>query len=406
MIAQLSEPLSRAATPMRSLQVISSLDPALGGPSEGAGQICRALKRLGVAAEIATLDEQDAMWGSECSPVRLGPARWGTYSYSEKLRDWLRANARGYDAVIVHGLWQYLGLATWRTLRGTGTPYFVFPHGMLDPWFKREYPLKHLKKQLYWPWAEHQVLRDAQAVLFTSEEERRLARQTFERYRVNEAVIGYGILGPSGQSADLRATFMQRHPHLQDKRLLLYLGRLHPKKGCDLLIDAFATVAHRDPDLHLVMAGPDHSGYQAELTRRARGLGLGGRVSWTGLLKGEMKWGAYYSADAFVLPSHQENFGIAVAEALACGVPVLISNKVNIWREIEAAQAGIVADDTLSGTTELLHGWLDLDALARERMGRNALACFRGHFHIDAAAKNLLDTIRATACRPEQTSAA
>ena len=101
-----------------------------------------------------------------------------------------------FDAVIVHGLWQYSSFGVWRALAGTDTPYFVFPHGMLDPWFKRTYPAKHFKKLLYWPWAEYRVLRDAAAVLFTSEEERRLARESFALYRAREVVVNYGTAAP------------------------------------------------------------------------------------------------------------------------------------------------------------------------------------------------------------------
>jgi glycosyltransferase involved in cell wall biosynthesis len=307
----------------------------------------------------------------------------------------------------VHGLWQYHGLATRRALRGTGVPYYVFPHGMLDPWFKHQYPLKHLKKQMYWPWAECRVLRDAQAVLFTTEEERQLAQQTFGSFRANEAVVGYGIADPPrGERAELRATFLRHFPWLQNQRIVLFLGRLHRKKGCDLLIDAFAAVAHRDPALHLVMAGPDQEGYRAELVRQAQRRGVGSRVCWTGMLRGEIKWGAYHSAAVFILPSHQENFGISVAEALACRVPVLISNKVNIWREIAAENAGLVADDTLDGTTALLTKWLDLSSLERERMSHNAFACFSKHFHVDSTTDRLMTTIRAHRCTPQHICAA
>jgi glycosyltransferase involved in cell wall biosynthesis len=400
---------------LRLLQVIHSLNPDHGGPPEGARQICRAFRSRGVIADIASLDTPEVPWGCDCGVIHLGPARWGKYGYNERLLGWMRLNARNYDAVVVHGLWQYHSLATWRALNATGTPYFVFPHGMLDPWFKNEYPLKHLKKLMYWPWAEYRVLRDAQAVLFTTEEERQLARSSFGRYQVNEAVVGYGIAGPPDHDREaLRMLFLQAFPQLYDKRVLLFLGRLHPKKGCDLLIDAFAKVAQQEPSLHLVMAGPDHGDYQAELVRQAEQLGVSSRICWTGMLKNEMKWAAFHSAEAFVLPSHQENFGISVAEALACGTPVLISNKVNIWREIDAAQAGLVADDTLEGTTWLLQTWLGFDAAERERVRRNGPGCFSKHFHIDGATSNLLTTIkaslrettRADRCRQPHTSAA
>ena len=106
---------------------------------------------------------------------------------------WLRAHAPDYDAVVVHGVWQYTSLAVWRALRRGPVPYFVYFHGMLDPWFKRAYPLKHLKKWLYWPWADYRVARDAKAVLFTAREEARLAAQSFWLYRVTPAVVGYGL---------------------------------------------------------------------------------------------------------------------------------------------------------------------------------------------------------------------
>src|SRR5262249_6945809 len=159
--------------------------------------------------------------------------------------------------------------------------------------FKYRHPLKHLKKWLYWPWAEYRVLRDARGVLFTCEEEKRLARQSFGLYNVREMTVSYGTPGPEGDAVAQRAAFLVKFPHLRGRRLWLFLGRLHPKKGCDLLVEAFAGVAQRDPSLHLVMAGPDSSGLQAELSSRADKLGLAGRVTWTGLLRDELKWGAF-----------------------------------------------------------------------------------------------------------------
>ena len=390
------------AAPTRILQLITSMNPDFGGPQEAVAQIVRSFQAAGIASDIATLDAPDATWGGN-DVIRLGPGRLGHYCYSEQLLPWLRSNAGHYSSLIVHGLWQYHGLATWRALSATSIPYYVFPHGMLDPWFRHRYPLKHLKKQLYWPWAEYRVLRDARAVLFTTEEERMLARQTFAHYRANEAVVGFGISDPPRSE---RAHFLRRFPELQDKRIILFLGRLHPKKGCDLLISAFASISSREPTLRLVMAGPDQDGYQATLMRQAEQRGIADRICWTGMIKGELKWGAYQSAEVFVLPSHQENFGISVAEALACRVPALISDKVNIWREIDAAQCGIVGADTPAGTLELLQKWLALSTVERERMGANALACFRKHFHIESTTEKLLNTLRANRCTVPSTASA
>ena len=143
------------------------------------------------------------------------------------------------------------------------------------------------------------------------------------------------------------------------------MGRLHPKKGCDLLLEAYAATLANDPAWRLVFAGPDASGWQQTLQSRADALGIADRIVWTGMLRDTLKWSAFAAAEVFVLPSHQENFGIAVAESLACGVPVLISREVNIWREIEAANAGFVAPDTIEGTTSLLTRWQQLPEAER-----------------------------------------
>jgi glycosyltransferase involved in cell wall biosynthesis len=264
---------------------------------------------------------------------------------------------------------------------------------MLDPWFKHTYPLKHLKKWLYWPWAEYRVLRDAQAVFFTCEEERILARQSFWLYQCREIVVGLGITAPSGNPDFQRENFLQANPVLREKRILLFLSRIHEKKGCDLLIKAFSRVSTSDPLLHLVMAGPDQTGWKHQLVEQSNRLGIGNRISWPGMLSGDMKWGAYYAAEAFVLPSHQENFGIVVAEALACGVPVLISNKVNIWREIQADGAGLVDHDSVDGATRLLQNWLALPDIEKQRMRQAAARCFAHNYEAHMAASHLLKAL-------------
>jgi len=263
---------------------------------------------------------------------------------------------------------------------------------MLDPWFKRRYPLKHLKKWLYWPWGEYRVLRDAAAVIFTCEEERLLARQSFWLYRAREVVGSYGTSPPPTNARALTAAFTAAFPEVQGKRLLLYLGRIHEKKGGDLLLEAFARVLGdtQDPDLHLVMAGPGDEGIVSQLKNRAEQLGIASRITWTGMVAGDLKWGAFYASDVFCLPSHQENFGIAVVEALACGKPVLISDKVNIWREIQEDGAGLVGPDTLEGSVATLRQWLALSRADVAAMRIAALRCFQDRFQIDQVAETLV----------------
>ena len=380
---------------MRLLRSIRSVNPAGGGPIEGIRQVARAHAALGHGTEIVSLDSPDDAWVKEC-PVKvhaMGPVRSG-YGYSAKLVPWLREHRREYDAVVVSGLWQYSGFGVWRALRGTDTPYFVFPHGMLDPWFKRAYPLKHLKKWLYWPWADYRMLRDARAVLFTSEEECRAARESFWLYRCNEVVVNYGIAAPTGDAEAQKQAVLQRFPEFAGKRAFVFLSRIHEKKGCDLLVRAFAKIARTDDSLRLVFAGPDQTGWAATLGALAAQLGIADRIVWTGMISGDLKWGMLHLAEAFVLPSHQENFGIAVAEALACGTPVLISNKVNIWREIESDRAGLVDEDDEPGTLRLLERWLALSGEEKDAMRKIARQTFHARFEVTRAAEALIGAIQ------------
>ena len=351
--------------------------------------------------EIVSLDSPQDAWVKEC-PLRvhaLGPAR-GKFRYSPKLVPWLKRHASEYDAIIVNGIWQYNSLGVFRGLRQRPTPYYVFPHGMLDPWFKRAYPLKHLKKWLYWPWGEYQVLRNAKAVCFTCEEERRLARESFWLYRCNEKVVAYGTAAPAGDPQRQRQLFFELCPETRGKRIILFLGRIHPKKGCDMLIRAFAQLLEAEPRnpagtacLHLVVAGPDQTGWSRELRSLAASLRHSKRITWTGILTGDLKVGALRAADVFVLPSHQENFGIAVAEALACSLPVLISNKVNIWREVEQEKAGMIENDDAEGTAQLLKNWYSLGWEEQTSYRDNAYRCFKAHFEINRAAQALISLL-------------
>jgi glycosyltransferase involved in cell wall biosynthesis len=375
---------------MKILHIISSVNPAGGGPIEGVKQLGTTLVACGHRVEIASLDAPEMPWVGECPlPVHaLGPPHLG-YAYSTRLIPWLRAHHNEYDAAVVNGIWQYHSFAAWRALHGSNTPYVIFTHGMLDPWFKRQYPLKHLKKWMYWPWAEYRVLRDAQAVLFTCESERILARNSFWLYRCHEKVVNYGTANPKGDPPAELAQFFGRYPQLRGRKLALFMGRIHPKKGCDLLIESFAKVFARHPEWHLVMAGPDQLGWQEKLSQQGRRLGIADRITWTGMISGKLKWGALRAAEIFVLPSHQENFGIVVAEALAAGVPALLSNQVNIWREVENDGAGISADDNGPATCRMLETYLGMPAEKKQAMRRAARACFEQRFEIQQAAHTL-----------------
>lgn len=380
---------------MRLLRVFSFTHPDSGGPISAALQLTPVLQQLGVDTTFACCDPPDSPWLQDIpGPVQgFGPAR-GRYGYAPALRRWLSRHASDFDAVIVHGLWQYPGQAVWRTLRSQPTPYFVYPHGMLDPGLAHLTPARHLSKRVYWQLLEHRILADAAGVLFTTEEEARLARRSFRPAHWRPQVLDYGIGGPPSDYD--RDCFLATQPQLRDRPWLLFLGRIHPKKGCDLLVEAIAALRDELGDLRVVIAGPDETGWQAELQRQATDLGIAERLVWPGPLRGDLKWSALHHCQALILPSHQENFGIVVAEAMAAARPVLITEPVNLAAAVVAAGAGRVAPDTREGVISLLRGWQQLTASDRLAMGQAAAQLYRSRYTLERAARSLLNVLQSS----------
>jgi glycosyltransferase involved in cell wall biosynthesis len=382
---------------MRIVHIIRTLNPAWGGPVEGVKNLSTAAHTAGVQVAVTCLDDPNAPWLSSWQvPVHaVGPAR-GTFGYTQKLNEWLTEHLHEYDAVLVHGIWMYFGSAARKSALQNHIPYYVFIHGALDPWFKHRYPLKHIKKLVYWRLVEHRVLRDANAVFFTTEEERILAENAFRPYKCNPVVIGYGICSPplpDTQAATKPAAERPSSPP-PPVNCQPFLGRIHEKKGVDLLINAFSSVKDLRPDLTLMIAGPGKPDFLERLQTLASKLGIADRIRWAGALYGDAKWNAIRGADAFILPSHQENFGISVVECLACGIPVLISNKVNIWREVSREGAGLIESDTVEGTTKLLSNWIALSPDQKKKMAAEARNCFGAHFNIVNTSRHYLSMIR------------
>lgn len=385
------------------LRIITSANLHGGGPIEGARRFAEVWARDGHQQDLLTLDEP----GSNFLPdypgeiYSVGPAvsrsLLNRYRYAPEMIPWMRMHLHDYDAVIISGIWRYAAHGSMRALVGGTVPYFVFTHGMLDPWFKKAKPWTHWGKQLSWLVSEGSLLRNATNVLFTTQEEMQLANNAFWPYHVDGLVVGYGTSDVQGNPLEQIAAFRAALPSLGDRRFLLFLSRVHPKKGCDLLIEAFADTAAHDPSLDLVIAGPDQVGLVSGLQARAEALGIGSRVHFPGMLTGNIKTGAFRAAEAFILPSHQENFGIVVTEAMACGTPVLISDKVNIWHEVLTDGAGFVEPDTVEGTRALITRFSKLQRSEQQAMGSSARAAFLRSFHVEQAARRLMSIIQEAA---------
>lgn len=382
---------------MRILHVIRTLNPAWGGPVEGLRNISRQAALRGHDVHILALDDPSSgwlpSWKAKVHAVGDGWPPGGIYGFTPRLDQWLNANLPSFDRVIVHSIWMYFSYAVWRATRNVSVPYYLFIHGALDPWFKKRYPLKHIKKSLYWKLIEHSVFRDAAAVLFTTQEEMLQADGAFSPYSCRAEVIGYGIEPIAPPNGFEKQTLTAAHPLLEGRPYILSLGRVHEKKGIDILLKAFAASKYNLHNTALVVAGPGEPNYIASLKALAATLKIEGDVIWTGPLYGDMKFNAMRAADAYALPSHQENFGISVVEALACGTPVLISDKVNIWREVQAAGAGFVEPDDVEGTTRLLLRWAEMSPNSKLLMRGPAEECFTRHFDIRRTCERLFQVV-------------
>lgn len=406
---------------MNVLRVIPSMNPSRGGPPQGICNSIPALRALGVHNEVVSLDDPAASYlPKDAFTIHALGAGKSSWNYSGRLVPWLVDNLGRFDAVVIHGLWLYPSYAVWKSkrllvarARKNAQPslpkIFVMPHGMLDPYFQRApgRKFKALRNKAYWKVIESQVVNDAAGLFFTCQKELQLARQPFRPYAPQQEVaVGYGIEAPPPLTLMMQQALAEKCPELKPP-YLLYLSRIHPKKGIDLLIKAYRAVSERHPEKklpQLVVAGPGlDSPYGQELVQLAHtDFHLKQRVFFPGMLTGDAKWGAFYGCEAFVLPSHQENFGIAVVEALACSKPVLISRQVNIYQEIEQAEGGIVAEDTLAGTQQLLETWLSLSESQKQAMGQKATQLYQSHFAIGPAAARFKQALASDQTRINQ----
>jgi glycosyltransferase involved in cell wall biosynthesis len=370
---------------MRVLHVIPSVSERSGGPATAIIPMCRALMREGIEVLIVTTD---AGWqGSNGDvleykgvPARVFHSQWGeSFKYSRPLASWLDTNIRNFDLAHIHAVFNHSSVAAARACRDAGVPYVIRPLGTLDPWSMTQ---KSLRKRLFWQVSGKAMLQRAAAVHYTSEAEK---LSTEGRMGLNHGkVIALGI-----ETSTTSESVANHFPELTSDPYVLVLSRLHPKKGLDVLIDAFQSLETQQfPGWRLVIAGDGPSEYVSRLKSKVKE----DRIRFTGWLDGERKEAALGGASLLALPSHQENFGLCVMEALAHSVPVLVSPNVNLATEIAAANAGWIAtidkDALAERLAEALHDKEELTRRGRagkqlsqkyswENAARNLAALYR-----------------------------
>jgi glycosyltransferase involved in cell wall biosynthesis len=362
---------------MTITHVIPYMHPHAGGPPVVVDRLCHRLAGHGWNVRVITTDSmvdgRDDGWEKRYSDhypleVHKTGRLWG-HTYSATLTAALTTAARQSDLVHLHTLWTYPTFAAARICRKLSVPFVVMPHGMLDPHSLRR---KWLKKWLFGHLLEWRNMRAARGMIYTHAEEKRLAEQAVSGLPPGHVVpLGADDPPPLAREA-LAAQFLQQHPELRGRSLVTFLGRLHPKKGLDLLIPAFAEVLRSAPNARLVLVGPGEECYLQSLRDLVARHGLTESVFCTGPLTNEAKWQALSASAVFALPSYQENFALAVVEAMRCGVPVVLSRRVNICEELTQAGAGLACDLSAPSVASAILQYLKNPAL-------RAMSAANGH---------------------------
>jgi glycosyltransferase involved in cell wall biosynthesis len=371
---------------MKILQVVATLAPRQGGPSIACPELSRELVRQGHQVSIYTsdvdgpghlkvpLDRPVVDNGVEIHYFR-GWSEPSRYMFSPSMWRALGQTVAEFDIVHIYSVFGFSSSATAYWCRKRGVPHIVHPHGSLDPFLRR----RHRGRK--WIHAKLLAERDyllASGVLFNSAEEMRLAsdwsglKKNREGKAPKRFVVPVGLDARWFQEPDRAAgqRLRDKFPELRGRRLVVYFGRINFKKGLDILARAFAGMARNYQDVHLVLAGPDAEGYGQQVRGWLAEGGVLDKATFTGLLEGEYRFAALQEAEVFALPSYTENFGQVVAEAMASGVPVVISDQVNIWPEVTNCGAGLVVPCDAEATAQALAKVLDNPETSKQ-MGRN-----------------------------------
>ena len=343
---------------MRVLHVIPSVAERSGGPATAIIPMCRALMQQGI--EVLLVSTDAGLTKSDVAeykgvPAMLFPSEFGeSFKYSRPLASWLTTNIRQFDLAHVHAVFNHSSVVAARACRRAGVPYVIRPLGTLDPWSMTQ---KSLRKRLFWQVAGKRMLQGAAAVHYTSEAE----KLSTERL----TGLNHGRVVPLG----IEQTPVTTRENLVQRPYVLVLSRLHPKKGLDVLIDAFLSLAQQFSGWRLVLAGDGPPEYVSQLKSKASQCD---RIVFTGWVDGEQKDALLGCASLLALPSHQENFGLCVMEAMSHSVPVLVSPGVNLAQEIVTANAGWVAAIDKGSLTAKLAEALS-DEAERAKRGRAGL---------------------------------
>lgn len=391
---------------MKILCVVPSYWPAFeyGGPIYSVHYLNKELVKRGINVTVYTtniglrsrvpvnrvseIDDVKVLYFNFSQALEfLGETGW---QFSWQMTRALSKNIKYFDIIYLPAVWNYPTIATAFCAKKYRKPYVISPRGALYPYTLSK---KAWKKRLYYKIIIKKVLLEAAAIHYTTEDEAEKCHSFLGLTNKNYFVVPNGIDLSDFSKLPDRKVLREHYPMLKHKKVLLFLGRITWKKGLDLLIKAYSRLSKKRDDVHLLIAGPDEGGYKKKVIGLLKDAGVLERVTFTGMLLGERKLAAYVGSDLFVLPSYSENFGMAVVEAMACGLPVVISDQVGIYKEVEKAKAGIVIKPNSDSLYAALIELLNNEEKARQ-MGTRGRQLVEEIFSIEKVADKMIKAFR------------
>jgi len=418
MLLRSTHPTPHTPSPMKILHIIPSLSPLRGGPSQAILEMVQAQRQQGLDAAIATTNDHGdatfvAPYGQQIEsgsiPELVGPsvpiwvfprrlsqvAALREFAVAPTFAPWLWQHIADYDLVHIHAIFNYpttLGMAM---AKARGIPYIVRPIGSLCHWSLEQ---GKAKKRLYLQTLGRRLLRGSAALHFTTLQERQEALEA--GFDGASFILPHGVQLPVTM-ADASYQLRQRLHIVNDAPIVLFLSRLHPKKGLEHLIDALATLA--EEKFTLVIAGSGDADYEAELTQRIDQAGLGQQVRQIGFVSGDWKTLLLQGSDLFVLPSYSENLGIALLEAMAAGQPVVTTPEVAIAPLIQQHQTGLVTAAHAPALATAIQHYLHQPAIARQH-GQQGRALVETEFSWPTQAARLMEQYTQLTQSPAETT--
>ena len=371
--------------------VITTLDPRLGGAGSATIEISKALSLKKIKVTILTNDKKNSKFfkSNHVKIINLGKG-FGKFNLSLKLFLWIRKNRKFYDTFIFHGLWQFNTLIARFLLKNN---FYVFSHGQLDPYFSTE-NYKKLKKKIYWNLVEKFNLQKAKAMLLTNNSEKKTQDKSFVNVEnLNRKVIDFGINEPKYDAKNLNKIFMKKFNFLKNKNYFIFLGRFHKKKGCDILIKSFKNILKKKKNIFLLMVGP-HSSEKIKLKNLSNDYKLNDKIFWSKEVTNDLKWIIMKNAQAMVLSSRGENFGVSLVESLSVGTPVITTSKVNIQNIIKKNNCGFISNINEKDFTKKMFKFINLSKFEKKKLKTNSLICFNKYFNLKFNINSFINTLK------------